>query len=104
MEQSNSDWSESEIETAQILTHLHHTFSLFSHVPYSWVCRKKRSAIHNGGGATTIVVPPPPPPPPSSNAVKVKASSPTTPHSFPTTVSDDKIKHSERTTSLKRVK
>ncbi|CAL5205808.1 unnamed protein product [Lathyrus oleraceus] len=103
MEQSNSDWSESEIETAQILTHLHHTFSLFSHVPYSWVCRKKRSAIHNGGGATTIVVPPPPPPP-SSNAVNVKASSPTTPHSFPTTESDDKIKHSERTTSLKRKK
>ncbi|CAL5205805.1 unnamed protein product [Lathyrus oleraceus] len=103
MEQSNSDWSESEIETAQILTHLHHTFSLFSHVPYSWVCRKKRSVIHNGGGATTIVVPPPPPPP-SSNAVNVKASSPTTPHSFPTTESDDKIKHSERTTSLKRKK
>ncbi|CAK8569708.1 unnamed protein product [Lathyrus sativus] len=105
MEQSDSVWSESEIETAEILAHLHHTFSLFSHVPYSWGCRKKRSPIRNtppsnGGGAATVV----PPPPPPSNAVKVKASSPTTPHSFPTTESDDKIKHSERTTSLKRKK
>ncbi|CAK8569710.1 unnamed protein product [Lathyrus sativus] len=102
MEQSNSDWSESEIETAEILANLYHTFSLFSHVPYSWGCGKKRSPIRNtpcsnGGGAATVV-----PPPPPSDAVKVKASSPTTPHSFPTTESDDKIKHSERTTSLKR--
>ncbi|XP_058725410.1 uncharacterized protein LOC131596699 [Vicia villosa] len=104
MEQSSSDWFESEIESAEILANLHHSFSLFSHVPYSWRCRKKRSAIRNtppsNGGATTTVVPPPPP----SNAVKVKASSPTTPHSFPATESDDKIKHSERRTSLKRKK
>ncbi|CAK8569709.1 unnamed protein product [Lathyrus sativus] len=120
MEQSSGFWLESEIETAEILAHLYHTFSLFSHVPYSWGCRKKRSPIRNtppsnGGGAATVVPPPPsngggaatvvpPPPPPPSNAVKVKASSPTTPLSFPTTESDDKIKHSERTTSLKRKK
>ncbi|XP_058725386.1 uncharacterized protein LOC131596677 [Vicia villosa] len=105
MEQSGSDWLESEIETAEILADLRHTFSLFSHVPYSWVRRRKRSAIQNkpssnGGGATTTVVPPPPP----SNAVKVKASSPTTPHSFPATESDEKPKHYEKRTSLKRKK
>ncbi|KAI5392776.1 hypothetical protein KIW84_060083 [Lathyrus oleraceus] len=105
MEQSSSVWLETEIETAQILAHLHNTFSLFSHVPYSWVCRKKRSAISNkhssnGGGATTVV----PPPPSSSDAVKAKVSSPTTPLSFPTTESDEKPKHSEKRTSLKRQK
>ncbi|CAL5205804.1 unnamed protein product [Lathyrus oleraceus] len=105
MEQSSSVWLETEIETAQILAHLHNTFSLFSHVPYSWVCRKKRSAISNkhssnGGGATTVV----PPPPSSSDAVKAKVSSPTTPLSFPTTESDEKPKHSEKRTSLKRKK
>ncbi|XP_058725385.1 uncharacterized protein LOC131596676 [Vicia villosa] len=103
MEQSSSVWLESEIETARILTDLRHTFSLFSHVPYSWGCRKKRSAIRNtppsnGGGATTTVIPPPP------DAVKAKVSSPTTPLSFPRTESDEKPKHSEKRTSLKRTK
>ncbi|KAL5072185.1 hypothetical protein RYX36_023072 [Vicia faba] len=107
MEQSSSVWLESEIEAAEIIADLHHTFPLFSHVPYSWGCRNKRSAIpnkpsSNGAAATITVVPPPPPP--SSNAVKLKASSPTTPHSFPTTESDDKPKHSQKRTSLKRKK
>ncbi|CAI8606598.1 unnamed protein product [Vicia faba] len=106
MEQSSSVWLESEIEAAEIIADLHHTFPLFSHVPYSWGCRNKRSAIpnkpsSNGAAATITVVPPPPPP---SNAVKLKASSPTTPHSFPTTESDDKPKHSQKRTSLKRKK
>jgi len=93
------DWSESEVETAEILAVLYHRFSLMSSVTYSWGCKKQRSAIQNNpssyGGAAVV--------PPSSDAGKAQASSPATPLSFPATESDDKTKPLKNKVSLKRV-
>jgi len=93
------DWSESEVETAEILAVLYHRFSLLSSVTYSWGCKKQRSAIQNNpssyGGAAVV--------PPSSHAGKAQASSPATPLSFPATESDDKTKPFKNKVSLKRV-
>lgn len=92
------DWSESEVETAEILAVLYHRFSLLSSVTYSWGCKKQRSAIQNNpssyGGAAVV--------PPSSHAGKAQASSPATPLSFPATESDDKTKPFKNKVSLKR--
>lgn len=92
------DWSESEVETAEILAVLYHRFSLLSSVTYSWGCKKQRSAIQNNpssyGGAAVV--------PPSSDAGKAQASSPATPLSFPATESDEKTKPFKNKVSLKR--
>lgn len=92
------DWSEREVETAEILALLYHRFSLLSSVTYSWGCKKQRSAIQNNpssyGGAAVL--------PPSADAGKAQASSPATPLSFPATESDDKTKPFKNKVSLKR--
>ncbi|GAU12270.1 hypothetical protein TSUD_02370 [Trifolium subterraneum] len=110
---SSPRWSESEIEIAEIIRDLY-CISLLSSIPFSWGCKRKRSAIQNTPSPiihhhhravklkpTAVVLPPPP-----STAVKTEAPSPETPLSFPaTTESDDKPKHSsKKKTSLKREK
>jgi hypothetical protein len=100
---SSSKWSESEIQVAEIIRDLY-CISLLTSIPFSWGCKRKRSAIqstpspiiHNRRAVL--------PPPSTTVAVKTEARSPETPLSFPATESDDKPKHSsKKKTSLKRV-
>ncbi|XP_004499277.1 uncharacterized protein [Cicer arietinum] len=106
----SSEWLEDEIEIAQVLRNLYR-ISLLTSIPYSWRCKRKRSAIQNthsssplenhrpvnNAAAAAGVVPP------STGVMKAEASSPATPLSFPATESDDKPKHSKKIkTSLKK--
>ncbi|XP_045833438.1 uncharacterized protein LOC123924543 [Trifolium pratense] len=90
-------WSESEIEIAEIIRDLY-CISLLSSIPFTWGCKRKRSAIQNTPSAALL------PRPSKTIAVKTEAPSPETPLSFPATESDDKPKHSKKKTSLKKEK
>jgi hypothetical protein len=96
---SSSKWSESEIQVAEIIRDLY-CISLLSSIPFTWGCKRKRSAIQN----TPSPIIHHHRPPSTTVAVKTEAPSPETPLSFPATESDDKPKHSsKKKTSLKRV-
>ncbi|KAI5392769.1 hypothetical protein KIW84_060078 [Lathyrus oleraceus] len=89
----SSKWSQTEKEVAQIIRDLHRV-SLFSSVPFSWRCRRKRSIPkhrHRRVNAAAAVILRP-----------AKATSPATPLSFPATESDDKLKRSKKKISLKK--
>ncbi|CAL5205803.1 unnamed protein product [Lathyrus oleraceus] len=91
----SSKWSQTEKEVAQIIRDLHRV-SLFSSVPFSWRCRRKRSIPkhrHRRVNAAAAVILRP-----------AKATSPATPLSFPATESDDKLKRSKKKISLKKEK
>lgn len=88
-----SEWSEVEREYAQLLLVLHRG-CLLNQIPYTWGCKRKRSAIQDSSFPSSS----------SSqthhaSASKANTSSPITPLSFPVTESDD----SPSKISLKRV-
>ncbi|CAI8606600.1 unnamed protein product [Vicia faba] len=97
----SSDWSETEKKVAETIRDLYH-ISLFSSVPFSWRCRRKRSnpsSLPNNRyprlNATAAL---------DDILRRAKATSPATPLSFPTTESDDKLKRYKKKISLKKEK
>ncbi|XP_058722283.1 uncharacterized protein LOC131594213 [Vicia villosa] len=99
----SSNWSETEKQVAETLRDLYR-ISLFSSVPFSWRCKRKRSKPSslpnkryrraNPTAAVDIV----------AILRRAKATSPTTPLSYPATESDDKLKRSKKKISLKKEK